>query len=152
MSFKELAQTLAKKYHTRDPFRIADEMGYIVILAPLIEMRGFQQCAKRRRFIYINQSLPEEQQRLVCAHELAHHLMHCGINRMFMDSNTYLVPEKYENEANYFATELLYTDDELQPFLIRSITEAAAYMGVPVPLAEYRMNSVVPQFVEDFGC
>lgn len=145
MGIKTKADGLAKKYGTRDPFAISEEMGFIVVLAPLVQMRGFQQCAKRRRFIYINNDLDEQQQRIVCAHELAHHLLHRGLNRIFMDHSTEIVTQKFENEANRFAVCLLYSDDELQPFLSHSIEQAAAYMGVTYDLARYRMNQVVPE-------
>lgn len=142
MDLKELVRKLIAKHETRDPFRIADEMGFITICTPLVEMRGFQQSAKRRRFIYINSKLDEQQQRLVCAHELAHHILHRDMNRMFMDRCTYMVSGKYENEANRFAVCLLYSDEELQPFLSRPTADAANYMGVSTILAGYRMEHV----------
>ncbi len=153
MDTRTLAGNIAAKHNTRDPFRIAEELGFIVVFAPLVEMRGFQQRSKRRNFIYINSSIDEPQQRLVCAHELGHHYCHRGMNRIFMDRNTAMIPGKYENEAHRFAVELLYADEDLQPFLPRPITDAAAYMGVPLPLAEYRMSTVEPTFfVHHFGC
>ena len=48
MDGKALAARLSKKYDTRDPFRLADEMGFIVVFAPLVGMRGFQQRIKRQ--------------------------------------------------------------------------------------------------------
>lgn len=149
MSTKTIADGLARKHGTRDPFTIANEMGFIVVFAPLVDMRGFQQMAKRRRLIYINDELDEQQQRLVCAHELAHHLLHRGMNRIFMDQNTYMVTQRFETEANRFAVDLIYSDEELQPYLFRSYERAAAYMGVSNALAEYRMGEVVPEHPAD---
>lgn len=144
MDSKALAARLSKKYDTRDPFRLADEMGFIVVLAPLVDMRGFQQRVKRQNIIYINDGLDEQQQRLVCGHEMGHHFMHRGMNRIFMNLNTQYVTQKFENEANLFSLELIYTDEDLQPFLNRSITDAAAYMGVSIQLATWRMETVPP--------
>lgn len=144
LNTKAIADGLARKHGTRDPFRIAREMNFIVVFAPLVEMRGFQQRVKRQRLIYINSDLNEQQQRLVCAHELAHHLIHKGMNRIFMDRNTDLVTRKYENQANHFASELIYSDYELQPFLSRGISAAAEYMGVNYSVAQYRMEEVEP--------
>ena len=62
MDSKALAARLSKKYDTRDPFRLADEMGFIVVFAPLVGMRGFQQRIKRQNIIYINDELDERQQ------------------------------------------------------------------------------------------
>ena len=152
MDGKALAASLSKKYETRDPFRLADELGFIVVSAPLIDMRGFQQRVKRRNIIYVNSDLDAQQQDLVCGHEMGHCFLHRGLNRIFMNLNTQFVTQKFENEANLFSLELNYTDDELLPFLNRSITEAAVYMGVSVQLATWRMQTVpVPQD-EYFAC
>ena len=144
MDSKALAARLSKKYETRDPFRLADEMGFIVVFAPLIDMRGFQQRVKRQNIIYINDTLDERQQALVCGHELGHHFMHRGMNRIFMNLNTQFVTQKFENEANLFSLELIFADEDLQPFLNRSITDAATFMGVSVQLATWRMETVPP--------
>lgn len=146
MDGKALAASLSRKYETRDPFRLADELGFIVVSAPLVDMRGFQQRVKRRNIIYVNSDLDAQQQDLVCGHEMGHCFLHRGLNRIFMNINTRFVTQKFENEANLFSLELNYTDDELLPFLSRSITEAAAYMGVSVQLATWRMQTVpIPQ-------
>lgn len=144
MDSKALAARLSKKYDTRDPFRLADEMGFIVVFAPLVGMQGFQQRIKRQNIIYINDELDERQQALVCGHEMGHHFMHRGMNRIFMNLNTQFVTQKFENEANLFSLELIFTDEDLQPFLNRSITDAAAFMGVSIQLATWRMETVVP--------
>ena len=144
MDSKALAARLSKKYETRDPFRLADEMGFIVVFAPLIDMRGFQQRVKRQNIIYINDTLDERQQALVCGHEMGHHFMHRGMNRIFMNLNTQYVTQQFENEANLFSLELSSADEHLQPFLNRSITDAATFMGVSVQLATWRMETVPP--------
>ena len=146
MDARALAKKAVAKYATRDPYRIAGELGILVILCPLCEVRGARQYIHRRTIIYINSSLDEAQQRLVCAHELGHHFCHRGLNRFFMDHNTGMVSNRYENEAHRFALELLDTDAELQPFLTRPVRDAAAYMGVPEQQAAQRMKNVEPTF------
>lgn len=140
---RALTARLAAKHRTRNPFLIAEELGFILVFAPLVEMRGFQQRVKRRNIIYINQDLDEHQQQLVCAHELGHHFLHRGMNRIFMDHSTQIVTQKFENEAHLFSLELLFSDDDLLPFLERPVSDAAAFMGVPTALATRRMRSVV---------
>lgn len=144
MEARALALKLATRHGTRNPFHIADELGCITVFAPLVDIRGFHQHVKRRNIIYINDSLDARQQSLVCAHELAHLLLHRGMNRIFMDHHTQIVTQKFENEAHQFSLELLYSDEALLPFLGRPIPDAAAFMGVPEPLAQYRMNTVQP--------
>ncbi len=145
MDVKAQADRLALKHGTRDPFAIAEALGCIVLFVPLSGLRGFYRYMKRCHVIFISDALDEVQARLVCAHELGHLLMHKGLNRMFMDRRTFVITGKYELDAHRFAVDLLYSDDELQPYLSRPVADAAAYMGVSESLAAYRLQSVTPQ-------
>ena len=142
MNQKRIAESLVCKCRTRDPFRIAHELGYVVIRIPLKGIRGFYQRLKKRHVIYIDSDLSEQEARFVCAHEIGHVLMHRGYNRIYMDSNTYFPTNRQEIEADRFAVDLLYDDDDLRFFADYPIQLAADYMGTSVSLAEYRMASV----------
>ena len=144
MDIKRLAERLVDKHGTRDPFRIAAELGYTIIYTPLVGARGFYQYLKRCHIIYLDSELDDATARFVCAHELGHSFLHRGLNRIFMDTRTFIITGRYETEANQFAVDLIYSDEELQPYLSRSYERAAAYMGVSNALAEYRMREVVP--------
>lgn len=144
MDIKSLACGVADKYGTRDPFRIAEDLGFIVIRTPLADVRGLRQLVKRRVILYVNSDLDEIQQRLVCAHEIGHHFLHRGMNRIFMDRETRMVSNKYENEAHLFSLHLIYSDEMLLKYLACPISHAATYMGVTVQLATSRMDSVRP--------
>lgn len=142
MDQKRIAESLVRKFGTRNPFRIAEEMGFIIIRVPLQGIRGFYQYIKRCKIIYIDSGLEDAEARFVCAHELGHALMHQGCNRIFMDTNTYFPVNRFEIEADRFAADLLYDNDELYYLREYPIQLAADYMGVSVELAEYRMRSV----------
>lgn len=143
MTIKVLADKIAKRHNTRDPFQIANNLELIIIYAPLMEVRGFQQRILRRNLIYINPALDDVQQRLVCAHELGHYFLHRGTNRVFMARNTCYVSQKTENETNKFSVDLIYSDDVLLDFINFPIENVASYMGVSEKLAEYRMKNIV---------
>ena len=142
MDFRRTSKSLVRKFGTRDPFRIASAMGITVIRVPLKGIRGFYQYMKRCRIIYLADDLSEADARFVCAHELGHAILHRGYNRIFMDAHTYFPTNRYEIEANRFAVDLLFDDDDLRFFLDYPIQLAADYMGVSVELAEYRLRSV----------
>lgn len=72
MDIKRLAERLVDKHGTRDPFRIAEELGYTIIHTPLVGVRGFYQYLKRCHIIYLDSELDEATARFVCAHELGH--------------------------------------------------------------------------------
>lgn len=143
MEPKRTAESLVRRFGTRDPFRIAQELGYIVIRTSLQGIRGFWHHAQRQHLIFIDESLPDPEARFVCAHELGHILMHRGINRIYMDVNTYFQTNRQEIEANHFAVDLLYDDDDLRFFLDYPIQLAADFMGVSVELAEYRLKRIL---------
>lgn len=139
---RSVAESLVRKYGTHDPFRIIQELGYIVIRTPLQGIRGFWHHTQRQHIIFIDDRLPEPEARFVCAHELGHILLHRGYNRIYLDANTYFQTSRHEIEANRFAVDLLYTDDDLRFFLDYPIQLAADYMGVSIDLAEYRLRKI----------
>lgn len=149
MDIKRRADGLVEQFGTRDPFKIAAELGYSIIYTPLVGVRGFYQYLKRCHIIYIDSDLDDATARFVCGHELGHSLLHQGLNRIFMGTRTLFVLDRYETAADQFSVDLLFSDEELQPFLSRSYECAAAYMGVSNDLAEYRMGVVIPEHPAD---
>lgn len=110
MNIKQKANSLAKKYNSRNPFEIIKNLNVILVYYPLKDVRGFYQFFQRNNIIYIDENLSENEQIMVCAHELGHMLLHKNSNALFMDTRTHFVTTKYENEANAFAAELLIPD------------------------------------------
>lgn len=144
MTQKALAEKLARVYGTRDPFRIAEALGFIIIETPLEGIRGFYQAVHRCRIIYLDNRLSDGDRRWVCAHELGHALQHRGCNRIFMDTRTHMVTSRYEKEADRFAVDLLFSDEDLREMIELSIDTVARCLGVSYELAAYRMASVSP--------
>ena len=72
-----LPKSLIRKYHTRDPFEIAEALGIEVVMCPEFKrQKGVFTVILRNCLILINANLSEEMQRIVCAHELGHALLH----------------------------------------------------------------------------
>lgn len=143
MDQKQLAEFLVRKFHTRDPFQIAHELDIQIVFVPLHGIRGFYQYVKRCALLYIDSNLSEHEARFVCAHELGHALMHRGYNRIFLDTHAYFKTDRFEIEADQFAVDLLYSDDDLSPLLEYPVQITADYMGVSIALAEYRLKEIV---------
>lgn len=76
MDIKKIVNSLVKKHKTRNPFEIIKGLNVILVPVPLEGVRGFYQYFQRNNIIYIDDSLPEHEQILVCAHELGHMLLH----------------------------------------------------------------------------
>ena len=142
MDIKTLADELARDQGTRDPFRIAKQLKYALVNTPLEDIRGFYQYVNRRNIIYVDSSLPKREQLWVCAHEIGHSKLHKGLNRVFMDTYTHMVTTRYEREADKFAVNLLYSDEDLQEMKECSISSIADYLGVSNDLAMYRLKCI----------
>ena len=112
MNVRARVQALIKKYRTRDPFEMIQEMNAILVYYPLDDgVRGFYQYFKRNNIIYIGEHLSRHNQAFVLAHEIGHMTMHRTANAIFMDTRTQFNTRKYEIQADKFAVELLIPDE-----------------------------------------
>lgn len=128
-----MAIRMIKQYKTNNPFEIAKEKGITLLYMPLGNTLGYYNCYKRIQFIHINNTINEQMQKFVCAHELGHALLHPDSNTTFLKANTFFSIDKLEVEANTFAVELLLSDEIVYQYNDSnlSINEVASMYGVP---------------------
>lgn len=104
----------------RDPFEIAKELGLEVLFCENFRpLKGMYRVVKRNRFIFINQDLSEQMQRIVCAHELGYDQLHCSLAtdnviREFMLYDMRSIPEY---EVNIVASEILLDTDDILEYI-----------------------------------
>lgn len=128
-NIKKIVSYYKRKTGTSDPFAIADQLGILYQICDL-QFEGCYMFLKNHRYIFINQNLPEHEQRLVMAHELGHALLHRKENCYFIRNKTLLLNSKKEIEANKFAMELLLPDsffEEYRDFTIDQISRMTGY-------------------------
>lgn len=111
MDIRSFVDSTVRKHHSRNPFEIAKGLNIMIIPVPLIDCRGFYQYFQRNNIIYIDENLSHHDKMFVCAHELAHMLLHKKANTVFMETKTCFNTNRYEEEANKFAMELLVPDE-----------------------------------------
>lgn len=140
MNEKVLANKLAKKFGTRNPFEIIKGMNVILVFVDLVDVRGFYQYFQRNNIIYIDQKLSRAEQIWVCAHELAHMLLHKKSNTVFMDTRTHFNTSVYEIEADKFAIELLVSDDDLTEYKNYTVEQISRLMGYQQKIMELRLK------------
>ena len=141
MDIRNLAKSIVIKYDSRNPFDIAKSSGALLVFAPLKEIRGFYQYIQRNSIIYVDSGLSEHEQKFVCAHELGHMLLHKKSNTMYMDTKTFLNSNKYENEANLFAIELLVPDETIMENWNLTIEQLTILLGYEKKLIELKLES-----------
>lgn len=109
---EKIVSNLVKKYGTTSPFEICEYLGIDVIYQDLPEyVRGFFVKILKNFVIVINNSIEEGEERIVCAHELGHIMLHSETNSISLNSRTHLCTSKYEREADLFAVNLLLQNE-----------------------------------------
>ena len=106
---------LIVKYGTKNPFKLAKKLNIEILIEDLGEVRGLFKKILKRKFIFINSNLSEFDKLLVCAHELGHAILHSSSDYQFLIDNTSLLRRsKLEDEANLFASYLIFPDEETE--------------------------------------
>ena len=107
---------LIKKYGTRDPFEIMDQMNIVVGETSRYKtLKGYCFMSCKTIYVMISSFLSEEEQRIVAAHELGHIILHRSQLKMapMKDDVLYNMMDSAEYEANLFAADLLLEDDDV---------------------------------------
>lgn len=128
---------------TRDPIKIAAAAGIQIAIVPLGEISGNYKLIKRKRWIFINDSIPVDSPffRVVVAHELGHALLHRRENCAFIKSHTLLLTSGIEREANQFASSLLITDEMINEYAGYTEEQFCHCTGYPLELLRLRTVS-----------
>lgn len=140
MNIKNCVLALIEKFATNDPFELCDLLNITVVYRPLKNMRGYfyQHCMGD--IIVLNDDLDEGTTRFVCAHEIGHAVLHAGLNRVFLDSQTLTNTQKCEKEANIFGMFLLYPDDRSLLEFGDTSQKIAMNIGLSEDLVQLRLK------------
>lgn len=126
---KIIARSLISEYKTINPFEICDFLSVNVIFCDLpTNISGFYQLILNQKIIYINDNLTYARKKYICAHELGHCILHSNYNSLFLSLNSHFIINKFENEANMFASTLLLYEQELSPENIMNLSKSS---GIP---------------------
>ena len=129
MDIKKTADSLVRKFQTRNPFEIIQGLNVILIFAPLVDTRAFYQYFQRNNIIYIDEHLTKHEQAFECAHEMGHMFLHKKANAIFMDTRTNFNSDKFELEADTFAMDLLLDDSVLLEYQEYSVEQISHLLG-----------------------
>ena len=109
-------QKLIRKYKTRDPFKIMDDMHIIVgETSNFQKLKGFCFMSCKTIYVQISSFLSEEEKQIVAAHELGHIILHKTQLKMapMKDDTLYNMQDNTEYQANLFAADLLLSDADI---------------------------------------
>ena len=142
LEIKNRVDKLIKKYNTNDPYKLAEALGVILLFVPLKGVKGFYNYYKRNHIIYINNELEELEQRLTLAHEIGHLILHKNINTIYLNAITMLNTERFEHEADIFASELLIKDNDILENENLTKQALSTLLGVKEKHIDYKLKNL----------
>lgn len=123
---------LHRKYRSQDPYVVADALGIHVWERDLNNLKGCYNIICRERYIFINEKLPPQEKRIICAHELGHDRLHQHFAKYssLQDIMLYDMRLKPEREANMFASAFLISDEDICEYQQFTTSQMAKILGV----------------------
>lgn len=140
------AEILCRKYDTRDPYMLCNELGVRIRYKDLgTDIKAYYFYQSRIRNIVLNNRISEPVQRILIAHELGHDRLHKEIAMLkgFQEIEMFSMAQPTEFEANIFAAELLIDDSALLELLNdehASFFSAAKELRVPAALLDFKFR------------
>ncbi len=139
-------QRIKNKHGALSPEGLAKDMGIIVRYEPMGSFegccKGFFVCFCRVKHITVNSDLPEELQRVILMHELAHVVLHGEKTAAFHDFTIFDGGGLKEYEANIFAADYMLSDHEVLQTIKDGLSffAAAARLNVPPELLDFKFR------------
>ena len=117
----QTANRLVDTLGTRDPHRIARELGIEVVPVDFKRQRGAYKVLMRNRFIFIKNDLHPVMESIVMLHEIGHDVLHrkeAVKAGGFKEFNIFNMQEsRMEYEANVFASQVSLDDEEILEYI-----------------------------------
>ncbi len=145
------ANQIIKMCGTRDPHRIADELGIEIMYCPFKAQRGAYKVIMRNRFLFIKEDLPPVMENIVLLHELGHDSLHRDEATKvggFKEFNIFDIRDsRMEYEANIFATQIALPDDDFLELAEQGydVQQIARTMHSDVNLVALKADTLISQ-------
>ncbi len=142
------AEDIRKEFPNSDPFEIAKATGNLLLFQAMGKAKsackGFFMMQDGQPSITINSDLPGMIQKIICAHELGHAVLHSqmpGIES-FHDFALFDDTSSTEYEANVFAAELLLKDEDVFELLNDDLSffGVASTLRIPPEMLDFKFR------------
>lgn len=141
----QIANNLVRKHGTRDPEKIARELGIRIYYVPLKRQKGMYKVIKRNRCIFVNENLDEVMRTIVILHELGHDQLHRRQADCFREFQLFdMSKNSMEYEANLFAAQISLPDDEVIDYIYHgySIDQIAGELNSDINLVAIKASEL----------
>ena len=136
---------------TRDPHKIADELGIEIMYCPFKSQRGAYKVIMRNRFMFVKEDLSPVMENIVLLHELGHDSLHRDEATKvggFQEFNIFDIRDsRMEYEANIFATQIALPDDDFLELAEQGydVQQIARTMHSDVNLVALKADTLISQ-------
>ena len=136
---------------TRDPHKIADDLGIEIIYCPFKSQRGAYKVIMRNRFMFVKEDLSPVMENIVLLHELGHDSLHREEATKvggFKEFNIFDIRDsRMEYEANIFATQIALPDDDFLELAEQGydVQQIARTMHSDVNLVALKADTLISQ-------
>ena len=147
----QTANRLVDTLGTRDPHRIARELGIEVVPVDFKRQRGAYKVLMRNRFIFIKNDLHPVMESIVMLHEIGHDVLHrkeAVKAGGFKEFNIFNMQEsRMECEANVFASQVSLGDEEILEYIRYGydIQQIATAMHSDTNLVALKTDALIAQ-------
>ena len=143
----QTANKLVDTLGTRDPHRIARELGIEVVPVDFKRQRGAYKVLMRNRFIFIKNDLHPVMEGIVMLHEIGHDVLHrkeAVKAGGFKEFNIFNMQEsRMEYEANVFASQVSLGDEEILEYIRYGYDTRIVCFGFKMRLIELWQSSIL---------
>lgn len=140
MAIKDIVESTIHKYHTRDPYELAEHLHICISRHELGKIRGYYLKKYRIKQIILNSDLDRHEEKFVLAHEIGHAILHPDVSTPFLTEHTFLSVNRLEVEANKFAVELLIPDEKILENWQMTTEQLGQMLGYSKDLIELRLK------------
>lgn len=136
---------------TRNPHKIADELGIEIMYCPFKSQRGAYKVIMRNRFMFVKEDLSPVMENIVLLHELGHDSLHRDEATKvggFQEFNIFDIRDsRMEYEANIFATQIALPDDDFLELAEQGydVQQIARTMHSDVNLVALKADTLISQ-------
>lgn len=145
------ANRLVAQCGTRDPHKIARELGIEVLYYPFKRQRGAYKVIMRNRFMFIKNNLHPVMENIVLLHELGHDSLHRDEATKiggFEEFNIFdMRDSRMEYEANVFASQIALPDDDFLELAERGYDtqQIARALNSDINLVALKVDTLISQ-------
>lgn len=149
----KIVNKLIDRCGTRDPYKVAKELGINVIYRNFDKQRGAYKVILKNRFVFLKNGMHPVVEQIVLWHEIGHDVLHrqeAVAVGGFKEFNIFDMREnRMEYEANIFASQASLPDDTILEYIENGydIQQIARAMCSDINLIALKVDTLIAQTV-----